>query len=85
MQLINDQTRTPINTIEAVKSLHHSPKGEKITTRIAAKISTNFTTERITDFHNRLHNSSRKIGLPAFREQSRKIDITDSVKSKKDI
>ncbi|MDD7533529.1 MAG: hypothetical protein SPK18_08015 [Treponema sp.] len=77
MKLTNDQTKIPIKTAEAVSSLHHSPKGEKIAIRIAAKISSNFTTERIKDFQNRFLNISRKIGFPAFREKSRRCEITE--------
>ena len=77
MKLTSDQTKTPIKTAEAVNSLHHSPNGEKTTTRIAAKISTNFTTEQITDFHNRSRNISRKIGFPAFSEKPRKFEIAE--------
>lgn len=85
MKFINDQTKTPIKTAEVVSSLHHSPNGENITTRIAAKINTSLTIERITDFHNRLRNISRKIGFPVFREKLRKFESAEPAKSKKDI
>ena len=85
MKLTNDQTKIPIKTAEAVSSLHHYPKGEKIATRSAAKIKPSFTIERITDFHNRLRNISRKIGLLAFSEKSSRFEIAEPTKSMKDI
>lgn len=85
MKLISDQNRTPIKIAEAISSLHHSPNGEKIATRTAAKINTSFIIERLTDFHNRLRNISRKIGFPVFREKLRKFESAEPAKSKKDI